>query len=595
MKLFDRHRDFPPGLRCIGLDAELGYDRRTDTFSDFEKCLRQFSSLVYKRYLSHFNINTGSEYLFLFNKQLPNILFKTILLEELVATRQEKIQIDCFDEELEFFDNENISRFASIFALIGRRIPDWFVVKNLGRFPNLAPPVKGSMPKNILLRMLNIQPTAVIQRVLYPLHTKDFNRTKPIILTRGHSGLFNEILPRLTKDFRLHAVRNTFDDIYAASEFSQPLRQSDLKDIFDEAFQGFLATTLPNSNFSEAFRYIFLSIITRKVNRLLNSADPLSVAVQELKTKHRSSIFLCDGLYENPGIAIYNALKRHNITVVTTEHGLTAGISRLRQMMINYSEPRTTDVMFTYNKSSSAVFTSSKNHDLVAVECGAPHETKHVRLHWVQRWLSRRVLGLTNVTIFYVSTNLLANNHGFAPPYPPDSIRYLMERMLLQNVFPNIRKEIVYKYYPSENYLYSNHPYLDFLSGIPEITVAGNEDFRYLRAAADIIVTSSPTSTLGWAIGTKKPVVFLHSQKFDPLQDAETVCAFREIFFLFDVDEPDWGSKLIEFLNQPIHHITDLWSQKLQSQTKHDNCMLLSKTRDAGRTGAAYIRQLAGL
>jgi hypothetical protein len=595
MKLFDRYRDFPPGLRGIGLDAEFDYDRRTDTFSAFEKCLKVFSSLVYKRYLSHFNINTGSEYLFLFNKQLPNILFKTILLEELVETRQEKIQIDCFDEELEFFDNESISRFASIFALIGRHIPDWFVVKNLGRFPNIAPPVKGSMPKNILLRMLNIQPAEIIQKVLYALNARHFNQTKPIILTRGHSGLFNEILPQLIKDFRLHAVHNTFDDIYAASELSQPLKRSDLKDVFDEAFQGFLATTLPNSNFSDAFRSIFLSLITRKVNRLLNSADPLSAAVQELKTKHRSSIFLCDGLYENPGIAIYNALKRHNITVVTTEHGLTAGISRLRQMMINYAEPRTTDVMLTYNESSSAVFKSSKNYDLVAVECGAPHETKHVRLHRAQRWLSRRVLGLTNVTIFYVSTNLLTNNNGFALPYPPDSIRYLMERALLQNVFPNIRKKIVYKYYPSENYLYSNHPYLDFLSGLPKITVAGNEDFRYLRTAADIIVTSSPTSTLGWAIGTKKPVVFLHSRKFDPLQDVETVSAFRECFFLFDTDEPDWESKLIEFLNQPIHHITDLWSQKLQSQTKYDNCMLLSKTRDAGRTGAAYIRQLAGL
>ena len=594
MKLFDRYRDFPPGLRGIGLDAEFDYDRRTDTFSAFEKCLRVFSSLVYKRYLSHFNINTGSEYLFLLNKQLPNILFKTILLEELVETRQEKIEIECFDEELEFFDNEDISRFASIFALIGRHIPDWFVVKNLGCFPNLAPSVKGSTPKNILLRILNIQPTVIIQKVLYALNARDFNKTKPIILTRGHSGLFSEILPQLTKDFRLHAIRNTFDDIYAASELSQPLKRSDLKDAFDEAFQGFLATTLLNSNFSEAFRSIFLSIITRKVNRLINSADPLSAAVQELKTKHRSSIFLCDGLYENSGIAIYNALKRHNITVVTTEHGLTAGISRLRQMTINSAEPRTTDVMLTYNKSSSAVFRSSKNYDLVAVECGAPHETKHVRLHRTQRWFSRRVLGLTNVTIFYVSTNLLTNNNGFAPPYPPDSIRYLMERMLLQNVFPNIRKEIVYKYYPSENYLYSNHPYLDFLSGLPKITVAGNEDFRYLRTAADIIVTSSPTSTLGWAIGTKKPVIFLHSRKFDPLQDAGTISAFRECFFVFDTDETDWGSKLIEFLNQPFHHITDLWSQKLQSQTKHDNCMLLDDTKDAGRTGAAYIRQLAG-
>ena len=166
MKLFDRYRDFPPGLRGIGLDAEFDYDRRTDTFSDFEKCLRQFSSLVYKRYLSRFNINTGSEHLFLLNKQLPNILFKTILLEELVETRQEKIQIDCFDEELEFFDNENISRFASIFALIGRHIPDWCVVKNLGCFPNIAPSAKGSAPKNILLRISNIQSAVIIQKVL---------------------------------------------------------------------------------------------------------------------------------------------------------------------------------------------------------------------------------------------------------------------------------------------------------------------------------------------------------------------------------------------------------------------------------------------
>ncbi len=37
MKLFDRYRDFPPGLRGIGLDAEFDYDRRTDTFSAFEK------------------------------------------------------------------------------------------------------------------------------------------------------------------------------------------------------------------------------------------------------------------------------------------------------------------------------------------------------------------------------------------------------------------------------------------------------------------------------------------------------------------------------------------------------------------------------
>ena len=593
MNLFDKYAEFPPGLRGIGFDAELDHGRRRDTFFAFEKCLMRFSRLVYKRYLSNFNINTGSDHLFLANKQLPNVLFKTMLLEDLVRAGQRTIQIDCFDEELDFFDGESICRFASIYALIARHLPEYFIVKNLGPFPHVTPPIKNSTPKNMLLRILNTEPGVIVQKILDALNMRDVRHTQPVILTMGHTGLFYEILPHLKKSFSFHAVGNTLRDTYARSAYSHPLREPDLRKVFDEAFQPFLAATLPNSSFSDAYRSIFLLIVTRKINRLLTSADPLSAVVRELKTKDCSSIFLCDGLFENFGLAIYNALKCHNITVVTTEHGLTAGISKQRQMMINSTEPRTTDVVLTYNKSSSVVFNSSKSCDLVAVQCGAPRETKRVRLNWAQRWLARRALSLTNTTIFYVSTNLLTNNNGFAPPYPTDSIRYLMEKNLLQEIFPNIRKKVVYKYYPSENYLYSTHPYLDFLSEFPQITVAGNEDFRYLRAAADIIVTSSPTSTLGWVIGTKKPIVFLHSQKLDPLQDGETINAFRECFFLFDTDEPDWEPKLIGFLNQPICEITNLWSQKLESQSKYDAYMFLDETRDAGLTGATYIRQLS--
>ena len=49
----------------------------------------------------------------------------------------------------------------------------------------------------------------------------------------------------------------------------------------------------------------------------------------------------------------------------------------------------------------------------------------------------------------------------------------------------------------------------------------GEEDFRYLRAIADIIITQSSESTLEWCIGAGVPLVFLDSDYYEPLENKE--------------------------------------------------------------------------
>ena len=98
-----------------------------------------------------------------------------------------------------------------------------------------------------------------------------------------------------------------------------------------------------------------------------------------------------------------------------------------------------------------------------------------------------------------------------------------------------MNKQVLYKPYPSRKYLFDKlfylEKYLESYSNIKLLKV--EEDFRYIRTAADIIITQSSESTLEWCIGINKPLVFLDSKYYEPLKDEETKKVFKKCFFLF--------------------------------------------------------------
>ena len=584
--------EVPLEVEAIQLDATIAVDLRLAIFENFENCMKKFSELVYRQHLPTFNIQTGPQYLFFPNKEFPNILFKTLAAQRLVEQFGKRIQVQCFDEELDYFDNGGLKRFASIFALIAENIPEQFEIINLGRHPNFPKSVKGALPTNILMRVLHLEPSVVREKLLAKLSLNWAIRKKPVILVKGDSGLYFETLSSLRKTFRFHQVNDHLKNVYSEADCIRPVQPDDLYDVYETSFGSLVGELSLADPFRSAFRKIFLELISRDLNRLINSAPLLHEAVGKLKTHHNSSIFLCDGLYGSLGLSIFNAMKRNKITVATTEHGLTAGLSRQRKATLNYSEPRTSDVIFGYNEAATRLFQSSKNKALVAVACGAPRETRKAFSHSLQRFLARRRLKIKGFSVFYISNNLLTNNNSFSPYYPPDFVRFNLEKVLITRVLPLINKKVVYKYYPSQNYLHETHPYLNLFPEKSEITIAGEEDFRYLREAADMLVTQGPSSTLGWCIGTCKPLVYLHSEKYEPLQDSEVLRILRECFFVFDM-KGNWPSKLVDFLNNPREQIEELWQYKLKKQQIYDRQFFLNSETKPGHISAKVIRAIA--
>ena len=134
MNIFSRYSKYPWGPKYKKyLGTFISHKKKQEIFKSYEETINDFSELVHKRYIPNYCLGSGSRYLFLAGKQIPNILFKTLVLQEVSREAQRKVVLDCYAEELNYFDNEkNVNRFACIYALIAGELPSLLNVRNIG-------------------------------------------------------------------------------------------------------------------------------------------------------------------------------------------------------------------------------------------------------------------------------------------------------------------------------------------------------------------------------------------------------------------------------------------------------------------------------
>jgi len=594
MDLFSRFNNYPfDSAQRPSLDSYVDFSEKEVIYPILESCLNQCSQLIHNKYLPTLSLSCGNRFMFHTFNQLPNLLFKTITLQKLANTFSDRMVLNCFEEELDYYDAEKgINRLASIYALIAERMPVVFEVRNVGKHQFKISQIKNTSISNPILRFSNL-PIEVLWVKISRLYLKRLKSgSGKTIFVAGQNGLINEILSKSGSRFEYVEIYDRLRRIYDSAPSIKIVSEDEIKAIFHESFSVGRDSIGLNDAFYQVFCDIAVEIINHKVNKLINSAPLLVQEVRELKERYKASVILSDGLYEIPGIAISNALRKNSIQIISAEHGLTAGISKWRRSTINYAEPNTCDIIMTYNKMSTATFLSSSNKNLNCVECGAPQETKKLRNYHLQRIVSRKRLKAQSVTVFYVSTNLLTNNNCFFPHYSPDHIRDRVETSLLNNVLSNVNKKVIYKYYPSQNYLYEDNPYAKRAKEIPNIVVSEEEDFRYIRTAADVIVTSAPFSTLGWCVGLDKPMVYLDSPMFQPLDNDLVSKAFHECFFVFNIDLGGWEERLLEFLNKSFEEIESRWQDKSCYREQYDNIYFLNRDKNAGQIGADFISKI---
>ena len=178
---------------------------------------------------------------------------------------------------------------------------------------------------------------------------------------------------------------------------------------------------------------------------------------------------------------------------------------------------------------------------------------------FMQRFINRSSFSIkkNEICVCHVSTLLLNGSIRYGPHTAIDHEVISFNKNIINNVYNKLTdKKVIFKDYPSKRFIYQ--PALKERSDSNNIIFEDNGDWRYIRAAADIIVTMSDTSTLTWCIGANVPIVWLN-MPWTKLRYPWLNKKFKKALFYFDETNPNRANNLHNFLTLSKEEINTLW------------------------------------
>jgi len=305
----------------------------------------------------------------------------------------------------------------------------------------------------------------------------------------------------------------------------------------------------------------------------------------------RPRALLTNGLIGPLGAQIYGLLSERGVPVIDFEHGVTTSLSALSQARIDASEAAACDLLLVCAEDAARAFRKANRADAPVVHTiGLADQTRRLlRPRW-QRRLARRRLGLGADAAVVMHVSTLPYSANMRPGYgtPSETTIFALDTALLTQVYARIRHRVVFKQYPTQRFPHEP-PYDAILDLAPNIAVTKDEDFRYLRAAADVIVTLTPTSALGWCVGAGVPLVWLDSRLVNPLAGEALRRRFRASFLFVDLDSSDWPQRLAALLDRPLAAIRADWQACAPARRALLADAISGPPQATGRTAARVI------
>ena len=270
-------------------------------------------------------------------------------------------------------------------------------------------------------------------------------------------------------------------------------------------------------------------------------------------------------LVNAPGKTKWQALayvcRKFDIPLISSQHGVTVEISEAHKLTHNVLDNSASDIVFTYNSKIADIEKNTFFNKSKFFTVGMPKRL--IRMRDMQA-SSKQI-----IPIVYVSTNLY--HMGLSLAQKTDYGSAKDEQLLITEVLSKLPHKVCYKTYPEDNRRYADaDPVLKYPEKAKNMNLYVNKiDMRYLISEHKIFVTSQATSTLGWPIMSRKPVVFINRKYNNPLAN-EAYKSLSKGIFVFNDHETGFHNNIREFLSQPIEEIEKLW----QSKKKYRNEML---------------------
>ncbi len=245
------------------------------------------------------------------------------------------------------------------------------------------------------------------------------------------------------------------------------------------------------------------------LRRIYSSFDKLTVGYQTVFDQiGKDAWILSHGLTTVEEKLFYNHCQAQGITVVAFEHGVTLGLSKWTDVGRRYFAMRHADIG-VYNSKIAVEEMATVAPSQRRISAGLPRTTMGLGLRSLRRRIARKWLKIEpDAHVVMCVAELEKNNYMYGPSVDND-LQYFNKTVGLVTTlcesFPN--SQVVLKLYPTERYLNSQN-----FSGLSEkygnLMVVKDVDFRFIGLAADLIVTSSTQSTLGWVVGSGVSCLF---------------------------------------------------------------------------------------
>lgn len=207
--------------------------------------------------------------------------------------------------------------------------------------------------------------------------------------------------------------------------------------------------------------------------------------------------------------AFYGYCSWRGTPVCAFDHGVTLGLSDWSLSEARQAGMLAADRAFYHCfRAIEAVRLHAPGQEMHAV--GLPRVTARPLVRGLQRRLGRQLLGIApDQHVVMIVPDLERNNFIYGPSQDND-LQFLQKTRdtttALCRAFP--RSVIVLKLYPTQRYA-DTYDFSDLAAEQSNLRIVGDIDFRFVRFAADLSVTASTQSTLGWVDGSGMPYVFL--------------------------------------------------------------------------------------
>ncbi len=289
-------------------------------------------------------------------------------------------------------------------------------------------------------------------------------------------------------------------------------------------------------------------------------AKSARAAVAEIDGVEDGAVLLTNSPQGIQGLAMVSAYRERGLRIAIAEHGVSAGLSGVYVAMRPFSDAKIADRYLVCCENTRRFLTAEPGIPDNRVETiGLPRIVRTVPLRPLQRFLTRRgfVEGRRKVIMYVVMPE--QNNQRRLPHSPWDRNSYSIQRKVALDVLPHVDGSPVLKTYPSRRYIDPN-PIGSLLPLPAKMAYVDKGDFRFIRAAADVIIVESLMSTLGFVLGAGVPVILLRQDGIEPLPDVSR--GLEDAIFVVDTRKPSWASELLQLLNQPLRELQREWQAR---------------------------------